>query len=191
MRKLIFLALLFSQMLSLSACGHSTISVSKTTPAASTQTQSNSSTQQTPTPSASQSSQSNIDESADPSSAEIIKHFYQYLNEQNYKSAVSLLGPQLQFEGDPNTIKYLKNIKKTNFIKLEDISNNSGPIDPNYSQYYKIKVYYAEINFEVQDPNLVKGLEGVNYRRFILIKKTEQSSWLIDTDEDTPERKPN
>ncbi|WEG12848.1 DUF4829 domain-containing protein [Pullulanibacillus sp. KACC 23026] len=134
----------------------------------------------------SRSQKSNIIISSDPKAKETIVNFYQYLNEQKYHEAIKLLGPQLQFEGNPDNIKYLKNYKKATFLELKDISDNPGLIDNGYSNYYAIKIYYGKINVEVRDRNLVPTLEGMNYRKFILIKKDKTSPWLIDTDEATP-----
>lgn len=138
--------------------------------------------------SATTNNKSNIEAAPDSKAAEVPKLYYQYLSDKNYSEAIKLLGPQLKFQGAPNFMKYLSNIKQVSFRSYEDISKNPGQIDPSYAKYYRIKVYYAVINIEVRNPNLVQGLEGVNYRRFILIKKTPRSSWLIDTDEDTPPR---
>jgi len=179
--KFVLLPLLIGPMLLLTACDTTKTPTNITN-------QSTSTTQQTIPPQTPATTKSNINEAASVQASRVPKQFYEYLNERNYKSAVSLLGPQLQFEGTPSYIKYIKNIKQVTFIKFQDISSDPGPIDPNYAKYYQIKVYYAEINVEVQNPDLVSGLAGVNYRRFILIKKTKNSPWLIDSDEDTPQR---
>lgn len=128
----------------------------------------------------------NIQLAPDATAARIPKLFYQYVTARNFKEATKLLGPQLKFETAPSMLKYLQNIVGANFLELRDISKNPGPIDPNYEKYYRIKVYYAKIMIKVANPNLVAGLNGVNYRKFILIKISKNSPWLIDTDEDTP-----
>ncbi|BBW97921.1 DUF4829 domain-containing protein [Geobacillus icigianus] len=135
-----------------------------------------------------QTARSNIVKTPVPEAQKVIEKFYQDINKQKYQDAASLLGPQLKFEGQPEYSKYLKNMKQVTITKLVDISNDSGPIDPNYKQYFAIKVYYGELNIKVQDPNLVPTLGGKNYRRFILIKENRDSPWLIDTDENTPKR---
>lgn len=131
---------------------------------------------------------SNIKIVQDLNAKNVIVRFYNLLNNKKYSSASALLGPQLKFEGTPKFAKYLKNIKNTKIIKLVDISKNPGPINPNYNKYYKVKIYYGEINIKVQDPNLVPNLRGVNYRKFILIKKNKKSSWLIDLKQGTNKR---
>lgn len=84
----------------------------------------------------------------------MIQKFYQDINEQKYQDAASLLGPQLKFEGQQENMKYLKNLKQVTITKLVDISNDSSAIDPNYDQYFAVKVYYGELNIKVKDPNL-------------------------------------
>lgn len=118
----------------------------------------------------------------------MIQKFYQDINEQKYQDAASLLGPQLKFEGQQENMKYLKNLKQVTITKLVDISNDSSAIDPNYEQYFAVKVYYGELNIKVKDPNLVPTLGGKNYRQFILIKENQDSPWLIDSDENTDKR---
>lgn len=190
MRKLNFrIFILVTFMLLLSGCGSATNAASKPTSVSDLQRtihHSSHSGGASASSSVHQTTQSNIQTAPDPTATRVIRQFYQNLGEQKYSSAVMLLGPQLQFEGSLKCIKCLKNIKKTAFLKLEDISNEPGAINPNYSKYYAVKVYYGELNIQVRDPALVPSLEGMNERRFILIKKDKKSSWLIDTDEDTP-----
>lgn len=186
MRKLIFVVITFALLLVLASCNDSAKANSKksnTEKIHKVKKDSqplNQNEQQTP--------HSNIVQTPVPEAQKVIQKFYQDINEQKYQDAASLLGPQLKFEGQPEYIKYLKNMKQVTITKLVDISNDSGPIDPNYKQYFAIKVYYGELNIKVQDPNLVPTLGGKNYRRFILIKENQDSPWLIDTDENTPKR---
>lgn len=164
------------QLLFLSACGSPNNTKKDSTSLSQNQTYSSS-----PNP-----ARINIELSSDTNAAKVPELFYQYLNTENYKAAGALLGPQLKFEASPKYIKYLKNEQHTTFIKFKDISKNPGPLNPEYSKYYLVKVYYGEINIEVRDPSLVPSLGGINYRRFILVKLSKTSPWLLDTDEDTP-----
>ncbi len=131
---------------------------------------------------------SNIELKTDPVAARVPKLFYKYVEEGKYNQAGELLGPQLKFEAGLSFRKYLKNIKYVDFERIVDISANPGPINATYAKYYKIKVYYADMDVEVRNPKLVPNLQGPQSRRFILIKEKRNSPWLIDTDEDTETR---
>lgn len=132
--------------------------------------------------------QDNIVLKPNKAAKETIFKFYQYLEEKDYKSAVSLLGPQIKFEGKPKMIKYLKNIQKATFHKLIDISNEKLPDLYQYKKYYAVKVYYGEVNFKVKDPNLVPALTTTRYRNIYVIKEKKNDPWKIDMDSETPQR---
>ncbi|MCY0892599.1 MAG: hypothetical protein OWR52_03705 [Acidibacillus sp.] len=128
----------------------------------------------------------NIQITPDGSAAKVPEKFYKLVTEGKLGDASTLLGPQLRFETAPTMIKYLKNIVSVKFLELRDISKDPGPIDPGYKRYYRIKIYYGVIDIRVANPNLVSGLNGINYRKFILIKIAKNQPWLMNTDEDTP-----
>lgn len=115
---------------------------------------------------------------------QVPKLFYQYLNEKNYDEAIKLLGPSIAFYGNPSSRKYLDNLKQTTLIEFIDISNSGKfGISRVQDDYYAIKAYYAKINIDVKDPKLVPSIIGINYRLLIVVKETEDSPWLLDSDE--------
>ncbi|MEE6453230.1 DUF4829 domain-containing protein [Gottfriedia acidiceleris] len=112
------------------------------------------------------------------------KLYYKSLNEKKYDDAIKLLGPNIAFYGDPSSRKYLENLKYTTFLEIKDISSTDKfRLSPNQEQYYVVKAYYAKINIEVSNPELVPMIIGINYRLMIVIKETENSQWLLDSDE--------
>ncbi len=118
--------------------------------------------------------------------AEIPKMFYEFLNNKDYNKAVSLLGPTLKFEGDPSTIKYLRNLQHTDISDFKDISSENNLLDRTQQSYYAVKIYYAKLTIQIKDKSLVPQLVYPQYRRFIVVKQTKNSPWLLDGDEDVP-----
>lgn len=132
--------------------------------------------------------QKNVIVKPDRQARQAILNFYSYLEKKDYKAAVSLLGPEIKFEGSPKVIKYLKNIQKATFHKLIDISNEDIYDLFQYKKYYAVKVYYAEIDFKVKDPKLVPALTTTRYRYIYVIKEKKNSPWKVDMDSETDKR---
>lgn len=107
---------------------------------------------------------------------QVPKLYYKFLNEKKFDDAIKLLGPTLAFYGDSSSRIYLENLKYTTFLEYKDISNtHKFRLSPIQKQYYSVKAYYAKIYIEVNNPELVPMIIGINYRLMIVIKETENS----------------
>ncbi|MFF2875117.1 DUF4829 domain-containing protein [Gottfriedia sp. NPDC057991] len=126
----------------------------------------------------------NIERESFAEAEQVPKLYYKFLNEKKFDAAIKLLGPTLAFYGDPSSRIYLENLKYTTFLEYKDISStHKFRLSPIQEQYYAVKAYYAKIYIEVNNPELVPMIIGINYRLMIVIKETENSPWLLDSDE--------
>ncbi|PGL72591.1 hypothetical protein [Bacillus sp. AFS055030] len=142
------------------------------------------STKMTNDNSKSNSMKSNIVTAAVAEAEQVPKLYFKFLNEKKYDDAIKLLGPTIAFYGDSSSRKYLENLKHTTFLEFKDItSSDKFRLSPIQEEYYAVKAYYAKINNEVSDPELVPMIIGINYRLMIVIKETKNSQCLLDSDE--------
>lgn len=106
--------------------------------------------------------------------------FYQYLNDRQYNQAVSLMIPRTRkaYLG-PSLMRYMRNIKHADVEQFHDITQVWGGIPLDMTEYYKVKVYIAVVNFSVIDPKIAGIQIGRKVRRFFVVKTNESAPWQL------------